>query len=90
MLSHKLGIPMTQDPHFPNILVVDDICDSGETFKRWFTFNPEYTFACLHFKPHTSDFNPTFLSNIFISDAFISYPWEQKNADPIADYLKNR
>ena len=32
ILSHKLGIPMTQDPTRQNILIVDDICDSGETF----------------------------------------------------------
>jgi hypoxanthine phosphoribosyltransferase len=86
MLSHKLGIPMTQDPHFPNILIVDDICDSGETFKRWFTFNPEYTFACLHFKPHTSDFNPTFSSNKFLSDAWLVYPWEREDSKTIQDY----
>ena len=86
MLSHKLGIPMTQDPHLPNILIVDDICDSGETFKRWFTFNPEYIFACLHFKPHTSDFNPTFPANKFFSDAWIVYPWEREDSKTIQDY----
>ena len=34
MLSHKLGIPMTQDIKKPNLLIVDDICDSGETFTK--------------------------------------------------------
>ncbi len=54
LLSHKLGIPMTQNPNSPNILIVDDICDSGETFKKLYLQYPNVEFACLHFKPHTS------------------------------------
>ena len=35
LLSHKLGIPMTQNRYSSNILIVDDICDSGETFNEF-------------------------------------------------------
>ena len=86
MLSHKLSIPMTQDPTRQNILVVDDICDSGETFKEFFLEYPHSIFACLHFKPHTSSFNPDFSANKFISDAWICYPWEREDSKTIQDY----
>ncbi len=77
ILSHRLGIPMTQELTRQNTLVIDDICDSGETFKELFLKNPDAIFACLHFKPHTSAFNPNFAANIFPSDNWIVYPWEQ-------------
>jgi hypoxanthine phosphoribosyltransferase len=86
LLSHKFGIPMTQDPTRQNILIVDDICDSGETFKELFIQYPNSLFACLHFKPHTSTFNPDFTANKFISDAWIVYPWEREDSKTIQDY----
>lgn len=86
MLSHKLSIPMTQELTRQNILVVDDICDSGETFKEFFLEYPHSLFACLHFKPHTSCFNPDFSSNKFLSDAWIVYPWEREDSKTIQDY----
>ena len=88
MLSHKLNIPMTQDPNQSNVLVVDDICDSGETFKKFYIEYPNSKFACLHFKPHTSVFNPGFSANKFFADNWITYPWERQDAKPIQDYLK--
>jgi uncharacterized protein len=32
MVSHKLGLPWS-DVMLPNTLVIDDICDTGETLK---------------------------------------------------------
>jgi len=87
IVSHKLGIPMTQDPNQPNTLIVDDICDSGETFKKLNQQYPNVEFACLHFKPHTSVFHPTFFTK-FHSNDWIVYPWELTNSDTIQDYLK--
>jgi len=69
-----------------NILIVDDICDSGETFKEFFLEYPHSIFACLHFKPHTSCFKPEFSSNKFLSDAWIVYPWERVDSKTIQDY----
>ncbi len=86
MLSHKLSIPMTQELTRQNILVVDDICDSGETFKEFFLEYPNSIFACLHFKPHTSNFNPDFSANKFFSDTWIVYPWEKVDSKTIQDY----
>jgi len=87
MVSHKLGIPMTQDPNQLNTLIVDDICDSGETFKKLYLQYPNVEFACLHFKPHTSVFHPTFFTK-FHSNDWIVYPWELTNSDTVQDYLK--
>ena len=86
LLSHKLGIPMTQNPNSPNVLIVDDICDSGETFKEFYLEYPKSIFACLHLKPHTSIFNPDFTANKFLSDAWIVYPWEREDSKTIQDY----
>ncbi len=88
MLSHKLGVPMTVNSISKTTLIVDDICDSGETFKELFKIYPKSKFACLHFKPHTSHFNPDFSSNKFFSDDWIVYPWEEKDSETIQDYLK--
>ena len=35
MLSHQLGIPMAKGDIGPNTLIVDDICDSGETLDKF-------------------------------------------------------
>jgi hypoxanthine phosphoribosyltransferase len=87
MLSHKLGIPMTINRVSNTTLIVDDICDSGETFRELFKMYPKSKFACLHFKPHTSVFHPTFFTK-FHSDDWIVYPWERNDSDAIQDYLK--
>lgn len=93
MLSHRLGIPMSKGTISPNTLIVDDICDSGETFKNIFNrYQTEYNFpfylrtACLHYKPHTSIFTPSFYSSEWISNDWIIYPWEKADSDPIQDY----
>jgi uncharacterized protein len=86
ILSHKLNLPLVQKIS-QNTLIVDDICDSGNTFVKIYKNHPNLKFACLHFKPHTSIFNPTVYSQE-VGDEWIVYPWEEKNAEPIADYLK--
>ena len=92
MISHKLNIPMTSKPISHNILIVDDICDSGETFfsveKKYHEDKLEIKFACLHLKPHTSIFTPEFCGRYLYSNAWIVYPWEHADAEPIQDYLK--
>ena len=88
MISHRLDIPLTLNPDTPNILVVDDICDSGETFKDFYLKHSFAKTACLHFKPHTSIFNPDFAANKFFSDNWVVYPWEKLDSETIQDYLK--
>jgi hypoxanthine phosphoribosyltransferase len=93
MVSHKLGIPMTKGTISPNTLIIDDICDSGVTFANFFeTHQKEYAFpfnlnfACLHYKPQTSVFKPTFYSSIWNSNDWIVYPWEREDSNTIQDY----
>ena len=83
MVSHKLGLPWS-DVMLPNTLVVDDICDSGVTLKNTVGV---YT-AVLHYKPHTSCYKPNIYAQIHEGDEFIYYPWERKDAEPLADYLR--
>ena len=85
MLSHITGIPFRKSPAFcepEEVLIVDDICDSGETLLKY----EKYPTAVLHFKPHTSNFIPTFYANLHKGDEWIIYPWEQDDSNTIQDY----
>ena len=82
LISHKLGLPYT-DVILPNTLVVDDICDSGVTLEK----TPGVWTAVLHYKPHTSCFQPNMWANIHEGDEWLIYPWEDKDSKPIQDYL---
>lgn len=81
MISHKLNIPYV-DRINKDTLVVDDICDTGETLKKSIAL---YT-ATLHYKP-TAGFTPDFYAKEVGSD-WIVYPWERKDSDAVQDYLK--
>jgi hypoxanthine phosphoribosyltransferase len=81
MISHKLGIPYVSRIN-KDTLVVDDICDTGETLNNkvaGFT-------ATLHYKP-TASFTPDFYAKEAGSE-WIVYPWERKDSEAIQDYLK--
>tara|TARA_R100001480_G_scaffold2588_1_gene7223 strand:- start:586 stop:1041 length:456 start_codon:yes stop_codon:yes gene_type:complete len=93
MLSHQLGIPMAKGDIGPNTLIVDDICDSGETLDKFVKkYQTLYSFpfnlktAVLHYKPHTSCFEPTFNAKKWDKDDWLVYPWETENSEPIQDY----
>ena len=81
MISHKLHIPFVSRIN-KDTLVVDDICDTGETLKNTIGM---YT-ATLHYKP-TAIFTPDFYSKE-VGTEWIVYPWERKDSDAIQDYLK--
>jgi hypoxanthine phosphoribosyltransferase len=81
MVSHQLKLPWTYEI-FPNTLVIDDICDSGETLQN---YAGVYT-ATLYYKPHTSTFKPNIYITKYEGDAFIYFPWEREDARPIQDY----
>ena len=85
MVSHRLGLPLVTLPE-PHTLVIDDIADSGVTL----TNTPGIYTAVLHYKPHTSVFKPDLFSVLYKGDDFLVYPWEHEDAEPIADYLKNK
>ena len=94
MVSHELNLPMTKGTIGPDTLIIDDICDSGVTLNDFYTKHQvDYAFpfnlktACLHYKPHTSNFQPTFWAQKITSDDWIVYPWERDDAKTIQDYL---
>jgi hypoxanthine phosphoribosyltransferase len=85
MLSHKLNIPYTPHPELfaPwQLLIVDDIADSGKTLQRY----KEYQTAVLHYKPHTSLFTPDIWATKHKGDEWIIYPWESEDSKTIQDY----
>ncbi len=84
LISHKLGLPYVGLVG-PNTLVVDDICDTGVTLDK----GPGVYTAVLHYKPHTSCFQPTIWSEIHDGDEWLIYPWETKDSLPIQDYLQS-
>ena len=80
MLSHQLGLPYSEVVS-KDTLVVDDICDSGETLKN----APGVYHAVLHYKPHTSCVTPTIWGKE-MGDEWIVYPWERNDSRAIQDY----
>ena len=81
MVSHNLGLPYL--PYIlPNTLVIDDICDSGETLKD----GPGVYTGVLYYKPHTSCFIPSIYSHLHKGDEWIIFPWENPDSETIQDY----
>jgi hypoxanthine phosphoribosyltransferase len=86
ILSHKLGIPFMNEDNDSEgyVLIVDDICDTGETLK--FYSNYEYILtATIHHK-QTAMIEPDFYYDLVPEDEWIVYPWEQKDSKTIQDY----
>ena len=93
MLSHRLNIPLVKGDIGPDTLIVDDICDSGETLDKFvkkhqtlYSFPFNLKTAVLHYKPHTSCFEPTFYSKKWSKDIWLVYPWEKEDSKTIQDY----
>jgi hypoxanthine phosphoribosyltransferase len=93
MLSHQLGIPMAKGDIGPNTLIVDDICDSGETldklikkYQTLYSYPFNLKTAVLHYKPHTSCFEPTSYAEKWNKDVWLIYPWEKEDSKSIQDY----
>ena len=90
MLSHKLNIPFVSQANIAgvtgNILIVDDICDSGKTLKRFKFENNVYT-ATLHYKT-TAEYEPHFWWRIAAQNEWLYYPWENKDSETVPDYLQ--
>jgi hypoxanthine phosphoribosyltransferase len=83
MVSHKLNLPWS-DVMLPNTLVIDDICDSGNTLKNCIGC---YT-AVLYHKPHTSCYTPNIYAEVHNGDEWVLFPWERQDSEQIQDYLR--
>ena len=93
MICHWLDIPIAKGDIGPDTLIVDDICDSGETldnlvkkYQTLYSFPFNLKTAVLHYKPHTSCFEPTFYAEKWNKDVWLVYPWEREDSETIQDY----
>ena len=88
MLSHRLSIPFVSQSNiknvFGNILIVDDICDSGKTLKQ-FKFEENIYTATLHWK-QSAEYQPNYFWEIAYENEWIVYPWENKDSQTKPDY----
>jgi hypoxanthine phosphoribosyltransferase len=85
LLSHQLDIPLLKEGEVPtkNTLIIDDICDSGETLKP---YSSNYT-ATIHYK-QSAKVKPNFYVDLAKENVWIQYPWESSDSKTIQDYLK--
>jgi hypoxanthine phosphoribosyltransferase len=87
ILSHILEIPIVTTfdtlwtKSMKDVLVVDDIVDSGETLKEYADF---YHIASIFWKKYAS-FMPKYYSEIAYPDEWIVFPWETKTSDKISN-----
>ena len=98
MMSHKLNIKHMTIDHLEkleefdlninkkNILIVDDISDSGHTLKHY--KKQGYTTATLDVR-NTTVTKPDYYCNWLETTDWIVYPWEKKDSKSIQDYLDN-
>lgn len=84
-LSHELNIPFVKNVYhnLTNILIVDDISDSGETLQRYQIWKT----ATICYKP-TSLVIPDYSYVDITDNAWWVFPWEKKDSETIADYKK--
>ncbi len=91
LYSHRFGLEYMENPsnHYPNLLVLDDIADSGETLKMWKERLHVPYYGTLHYK-RSSIIEPDFYGKKMIKeDRWIVYPWERKDSKTIQNYLEN-
>lgn len=98
MMSHRLGIKHMTIDHLEkleefnlnidnkNILIVDDISDSGQTLKHY--KKQGYTTATIDVR-NTTITKPDYYCNWLDTPDWIVYPWEEKDSKTIQDYLDN-
>ena len=89
-LSHTLKLPLLMNYYDrkvvtnKNILVVDDIADTGETLED---FDNKHNVICTFHYHKQSLVKP----NYYVEekgDNWIVYPWETRDSEEVQDYLK--
>ena len=89
-LSHKLNLPLLINYYDrkvvtrKQILVVDDIADTGHTLKD---FDNEHNVICTFHYHKQSLVVPEFFCEEK-TDEWIVYPWEERDSKEVQDYLK--
>ena len=78
MLSHKMNIPLLQAP-CKNCIIIDDICDSGESLIHYTTSRYEeqkYHITTMFYKVGASVTPEYYMKEK--NNMWIVYPWEEK------------
>ena len=91
-LSHYLGlkyIPFSEAKQLPigfrrQVLVVDDIADSGITLLEASEFGFQTATLCMRY---SSTFIPEFYSVKIQNEDWLVFPWEREDSETIQDYL---
>lgn len=87
IISHLLDIPLVLNPKYKgNLLLVDDIADSGLTLKTFSTDAPNCTTLTLYKDIH-SNFIPDYF--YFESGEWIKFPWETDRTSKV-DYKEKK
>ena len=94
LYSHRFGLTYLErmSPHYPDLLVLDDIADSGVTIEKVRRDNPviKNNVATVHYKRSSTE-RPDFYAEAIEDDfGWIVYPWEKEDSKPIQDYLDNK
>ena len=89
LYSHRFNIEYLdyRSNKYPNLLVIDDISDSGKTFTELYKEVNIPKYASLHHKT-TSSFKPHYFGQEITPDfGWIVYPWEREDSETLQDYL---
>jgi len=89
LYSHRFNIPYMEfkNNNYPDMLILDDIADSGATFENIQDNFPIPKKGALHYKSSCS-YKPDFFAEEIDDDfGWIVYPWERKDSKTVQDYL---
>lgn len=81
MISHRLGVPLLMAPNL-NCIIVDDICDSGESLLHYFKNSSSdtktlYHIVTMYYKENANEIVPEMFQKKK-KDDWIVFPWENK------------
>ena len=93
LYSHRFGLTYLEriTKHYPDLLVLDDISDTGVTIERIRKETPivKNNIATIHYKRSSTE-RPDYYAEAIEDDfGWIVYPWEKKDSKPIQDYLES-
>ena len=79
LVAQGLGLPLVEDYNNPQVLVVDDLVDTGRTMNQIRPDGGSNTDALFR-KP----WSPSHLCpNATLTDAWLAFPWEKDEGDPV-------
>ena len=77
-LSHELNLPLARDTIMEDTLIVDDICDTGETMKL-FAYNDKVTLVG---KPKGLNKMSNIIYDVEVDDnTWVHFPWEKQEKE---------